>query len=82
MMMPEMDGPTLVAALRALDPTVRIIGITGVSDSEGMSALNTLSLSAMLAKPFTIEKLLKAVRKALNVTAGDETVTKPGLPSP
>jgi hypothetical protein len=36
MMMPEMDGSTLVAALRVLDPAVRIVGITGMSDPAGM----------------------------------------------
>ena len=70
MMMPEMDGPTLVAALRVLDPAVRIVGITGMIDTASMSALKTLTLSAMLAKPFTIEKLLAAIREALSVTAG------------
>jgi len=72
MMMPEMDGPTLVAALRVLDPAVRIVGITGMSDTAGMGDLKTLALSAMLAKPFTIEKLLTAIQEALPVTAGHE----------
>jgi CheY-like chemotaxis protein len=72
MMMPEMDGSTLVAALRVLDPAVRIVGITGMSDPAGMNGLKTLALSATLAKPFTIEKLLAAIREALPVTAGPE----------
>jgi hypothetical protein len=70
MMMPEMDGPTLVAALRVLDPQVRIVGITGMADAAGMSGLKTLELSAMLAKPFTIEKLLEVIRGALPATVG------------
>jgi PAS domain S-box-containing protein len=78
MMMPEMDGPTLVAALRVLDPKVRIVGITGMSDIAGMSGLKTLALSAMLAKPFTIEKLLAAIREALPVTAGHEKTAPDG----
>ena len=78
MMMPEMDGPTLVAALRVLDPKVRIVGITGMSDMAGMSGLKTLALSAMLAKPFTIKKLLGAVREALPVTAGHEKAVPDG----
>jgi PAS domain S-box-containing protein len=73
MMMPEMDGPTLVAALRGIDPAVRIIGITGASDKMGMGDLKTLALSAMLAKPFTINKLLAVIKEALPVTAGHET---------
>ena len=78
MMMPEMDGPTLVAALRVLDPAVRIVGITGMSDTAGMSGLKTLALSAMLAKPFTIKKLLAVIREALPVTAGQERAVPEG----
>jgi PAS domain S-box-containing protein len=78
MMMPEMDGPTLVAALRVLDPSVKIIGITGMSDKAGMSGLKTLALSAMLAKPFTINKLLAAIRVVLPVTAGYERTVPDG----
>jgi PAS domain S-box-containing protein len=83
MMMPEMDGPTLVAALRVLDPAVRIVGVTGMSDPEGMNGLKTLALSATLTKPFTIGKLLAAIREALPVTAGPErTVTDGGTSRP
>jgi PAS domain S-box-containing protein len=72
MMMPEMDGPTLVAALRVLNPAVRIVGITGMGDPAGLSGMKTLALSATLAKPFTIKEILAAVREALPVTAGHE----------
>jgi DNA-binding NtrC family response regulator len=78
MMMPEMDGPTLVAALRVLDPSVRIVGVTGTSDTAGMSDLKTLALSAMLAKPFTINKLLAVIKEALPVTAGPERAVPDG----
>jgi PAS domain S-box-containing protein len=78
MMMPEMDGPTLVAALRVLDPAVKIVGITGMSDTTGMSGLKTLALSAMLAKPFTIGKLLAVIHEALPVTAGDKSAAPAG----
>jgi PAS domain S-box-containing protein len=78
MMMPEMDGPTLVAALRVLDPAVRIVGITGMSDTGSKSGLKTLALSAMLAKPFTIKKLLAVIRDALPVTAGHEKAVLDG----
>jgi two-component system, cell cycle sensor histidine kinase and response regulator CckA len=74
MMMPEMDGPTLVTALRALDPAVRIVGITGMNDPAGMSGLKMLALAATLANPFTIEKLLTAIHEALPVAAGHERV--------
>jgi signal transduction histidine kinase/ActR/RegA family two-component response regulator len=78
MLMPEMDGPTLVAALRVLDPAVKIVGITGMSDTTGMDGLKTLALSAVLTKPFTIKKLLKVIREALPATAGHEGAVPDG----
>ncbi len=73
MMMPEMDGPTLIAALRVLDPAVKIIGITGASSTKGMSGLKTLALSAMLEKPFTLNKFLAAIKEVMPGTAGHES---------
>ena len=85
MMMPEMDGATLIAALRVLDPAVRIVGITGMSDTAGLSGLKTLALSGMLAKPFTIEKLLAAIWEALPVESAAKPIgpeaTPPGSDS-
>jgi len=78
MMMPEMDGPTLIAALRALEPTVRIVGITGLSDTAAMGQLQTLALSAILAKPFTIEKLLAVIREALPAPVGHDRAAPDG----
>jgi CheY-like chemotaxis protein len=78
MMMPEMDGSALIAALRVLDPAVKIVGITGMGDAAGMDALKTMALSGMLAKPFTIEKLLGVIREALPMSAGNEGSTPDG----
>ena len=65
MMMPEMDGPTLVFALRAIAPDIPVVGITGVADAASLGKLQQLNLSAMIAKPFTIGDLLAAVDDAL-----------------
>ena len=81
MMMPEMDGPTFVSALRLIDPAVRIIGITGMSDTASMDAMKTLALSAVLAKPITIERLLAVIQDALPVSAGHERAGLDGVES-
>ena len=70
MMMPEMDGPTLVKALRAIEPGARIVGITGVADAATMNRLHALALVALLTKPFTIGQLLTTVRDAQNSRTG------------
>jgi CheY-like chemotaxis protein len=78
MLMPEMDGPTLIAALRVLDPAVKIVGITGMGDTTGMSGLKTLALAAVLTKPFTIKRLLAVIREALPAKAGPESAVPVG----
>ena len=67
MLMPEMDGATLVAALRVLDPAVRIIGITGTCEPAEIDAIESLKLPVYLTKPFSAEELLSALQKVLRV---------------
>ena len=69
MMMPEMDGPTLVPALRAMAPEIPIVGITGVADAASLGKLKQLNLPFIIAKPFTIGDLLAAVDGALGRNA-------------
>ena len=72
LMMPEMDGPTLIAALRQLDPAVGIVGITGVADAGTAASLKDAGLTAIVAKPFTIGELLGAIRQALPAARGEK----------
>lgn len=65
MMMPEMDGHGLVKALRTLDPTIPLIGITGVTDAHAVGRLMELGLFSLIAKPFSVNELLNAIRQAL-----------------
>ncbi len=63
--MPEMDGPTMIRELRELDPSVRIIGMSGLMNSEQTTELKSLEVNAFLAKPFTPEKLLTSISDML-----------------
>ena len=49
--MPVMDGPTMITALRAIEPDLPILGMTGLLDD--LKRLKTIKLSAWLAKPFS-----------------------------
>ncbi len=69
MAMPVMDGPTMIQALRALDPNVKIIGSTGMQSDRGLAASVTASLEHFVAKPYTAEALLKALARALGKTS-------------
>ena len=65
MMMPVMDGSALAAALRRIDPGVRIIGISGLSTHADAARGASGGMERFLAKPFTAEDLLRYVAKVL-----------------
>jgi PAS domain S-box-containing protein len=67
MMMPNIDGPTLVHRLRQIEPAVRVIGITGAGDEALISKIGGLELAGFLAKPFAVEALLGQLQKVLPV---------------
>lgn len=70
MAMPIMDGPACVAALRSLDPGMPIMGSSGMADREALSKARENGLRQFLAKPYTAEALLKAIKQLLS---GDGT---------
>jgi PAS domain S-box-containing protein len=61
MRMPVMDGPSTIEALRTLDPTVRVVATSGFSADAG-----TAGAARFLAKPYSAEQLLGAVREVLD----------------
>jgi PAS domain S-box-containing protein len=65
MMMPYMDGPATIRALRRLDPKVRIIATSGLKAEDKIADVAQLGVKTFLPKPYTAEKLLKTVAAAL-----------------
>jgi len=65
MMMPGVDGPTLVHALRREDPRLPILGMSGLGGRAAVKGLEGLDLPELLAKPFTVDALLAAVGQLL-----------------
>ena len=65
MMMPGMDGPTLVRALRQLDSRVPILGMTGLAERTSVKGLADVHLPVLLIKPFTGVRLLTELNLAL-----------------
>jgi CheY-like chemotaxis protein len=63
--MPEMDGPTAIALLRA-DPTTERLPILLMSGTEGVDALAAdTGADAFLRKPFQRRELVSAVSRLL-----------------
>ncbi len=65
MMMPGVDGPTLVQALRKSAPQLPILRMSGLGEQAGAKGLEGLEPPEVLAKPFTVEALLAAMHRTL-----------------
>lgn len=65
MMMPVMNGPAIIRALRGLNPDVRIIAMSGLA-SDGAGGGAGLDVQALLPKPYTADKLLITLREVLD----------------
>jgi len=57
MMMPVIDGPSAIRALRTLKPTLRLIAASGLLHS-GHDATANLGVRYFLAKPYSVDALL------------------------
>jgi two-component system, cell cycle sensor histidine kinase and response regulator CckA len=63
--MPEMDGPTLLKELRRRDPGVKIIFVSGYAEEAFAKNLPEEEKFAFLAKPFTLKQLVAAVKETV-----------------
>jgi two-component system, cell cycle sensor histidine kinase and response regulator CckA len=61
--MPEMDGPTLLKELRRRDPGVRVIFVSGYAEEAFEKNLPEEGTFAFLAKPFTLKQLVEKVKE-------------------
>jgi two-component system cell cycle sensor histidine kinase/response regulator CckA len=62
MMMPTMDGPATIKALKQLDPGVRVIAMSGLADEGKAAEAARLGIVDFVPKPCTAEQLLAALR--------------------
>jgi CheY-like chemotaxis protein len=65
MMMPFMDGPATIRALQKINPQVRIIAASGLAGSDRNTEVAAHGAELFLPKPYTAEKLLKALAQVL-----------------
>ncbi len=63
--MPEMDGPTLLRELRSRNPGLKIIFVSGYAEDAFQKHLPADGQFAFLAKPFTLKQLVNAVKETL-----------------
>jgi DNA-binding NtrC family response regulator len=87
--MPGMDGVKLIKEMRAIDPSLAVVAISGVLlRTTGRSALDLLSMNrdlagiATLQKPFRPTQLMQAIRKAFDLAAVQQAADRGAVTSP
>ena len=63
--MPEMDGPTLLKELRKRNPETKIIFVSGYAEDAFQKSLPEPDDYAFLAKPFTLKQLVAKVKETM-----------------
>jgi len=63
--MPEMDGPTLLKELRRRNPKVKVIFVSGYAEEAFQKNLPEQEQYVFLAKPFTLKQLVSTVKETL-----------------
>jgi two-component system cell cycle sensor histidine kinase/response regulator CckA len=63
--MPEMDGPTLMKELKKRKPDIKIIFVSGYAEDAFDKSLPDPTQFNFLAKPFTLKQLVKVVKETM-----------------
>lgn len=75
--MPQMDGPTLVKTVRESRPTLKVIFISGYAQ-DGFGVAEGLEKIDFLPKPFSLSQLAEAVKVAMPVAPEADETAEPG----
>ena len=63
--MPEMDGPTLLKEMRKLNPNLKMIFVSGYAEDAFEKNLPEGGQFAFLPKPFTLKQLVAIVKETM-----------------
>ncbi len=63
--MPEMDGPTLLKEMRKRHPDIKFIFVSGYAEDAFSKSLPEGNMPAFLPKPFTLKQLVAAVKETM-----------------
>jgi CheY-like chemotaxis protein len=66
MMMPNMDGSSLIRTLERLAPDIKIIAVSGITDQDIFEKLKKSRVEAFLPKPIQTDNLLKILDSVLH----------------
>jgi PAS domain S-box-containing protein len=66
MMMPVMDGSTSIRELHKINPKLKIIAVSGLTEKDKLAKDYETYIHAFLTKPYTTEKLLSTIYDVIN----------------
>jgi CheY-like chemotaxis protein len=68
MVMPNLDGPSTIKVLTRINPSLRIIAVSGLAEASGdiHREINSGTVHAFLSKPVEAHKLLTTLREVLS----------------
>jgi two-component system, cell cycle sensor histidine kinase and response regulator CckA len=64
--MPDLTGPVLPERLRARQPDLQVLFISGFHDADLVQRFLSLKQFTLLPKPFTVDALLRVVEQSLH----------------
>jgi PAS domain S-box-containing protein len=67
-MMPNMDGASLVRTLERLAPEIKLIVVSGMADQELFDKVKKCRIEALLPKPIHTDNLLRLIHASLHAT--------------
>jgi len=72
LVMPVMDGPATIQALRATDPKLKVLAVSGIGADGGEERAAAAGAKHFLPKPYTADALLAAIHQALREEVTEE----------
>lgn len=76
-MMPNMDGASLVRTLERMAPDIKIIVVSGMADQDMLEKVKKSRIEALLSKPIQTDQLLRIIDSALHSPEEEEEPTPP-----
>lgn len=68
LIMPFVDGTTAMKMLQKIEPSVKVVLMSGMISSDGAHQVLSQGAKAFIAKPFTADKLSRTIRSTLDGT--------------
>ncbi|MGV3659985.1 MAG: hybrid sensor histidine kinase/response regulator [Prosthecobacter sp.] len=66
MMMPIMSGPATIQVLQRINPAVKIIAASGITQNGGLAKAAEMGIKHLLPKPYSAQSVMSTLHKLLN----------------